>query len=83
MAVGGYVWDSGTKINALLKDMEHIEEFAKVGDRFTSKDGEKMERRIERLEHVCESHRVTPGHREQVQLNREIIRRLEKLEQGK
>lgn len=58
----------------------YLEDFAKAGGRFTSKDGDKFEKRLEKLESYIEKHNIQPAHREQAQLNREILWRIEKLE---
>ena len=85
--VAYFVWNSGTAVHdvdAELTVLElrvaTLEDFAKAGGRFTKSDGDKLDRRIDRIADEFGRHAVEKAHREQAQLNREIFWRLEKLE---
>ena len=87
LGIAGFVWGSGNKINYVngevknaLYRIEQLESFATVGKRFTRLDGNNLEKRIDKIEKICESHRGEKAHREQIQLNREILWRIDKLE---
>ena len=87
LGIAGFVWGSGTKIDDVKSDVknalyriEHLEDFATAGKRFTRDDGNSLEKRIDKVEKNCELHREEKAHREQVQLNREILWRIDKLE---
>ena len=56
LAVAGFVWDGGNKLDALIADLRivdlrvvQLEQFATQGGRFTSDDGDKISDRIEAI----------------------------------
>ena len=85
--VAYFVWDSGTAVHDVDAEMtvlelrvKTLEDFARAGGRFTKSDGDKLDRRIDRVMDEVSKHNGESAHREQQQLNREIFWRLEKLE---
>jgi len=85
--VAYFVWNSGTAVHDVDAELtvlelriSTLEDFAKAGGRFTKSDGDKLDRRIDRIADEVSKHNGESAHREQQQLNREIFWRLEKLE---